>query len=1651
MTQMLHDKKDSSGLATALDYCRNLPVRPDRSIPRDHLIEEIKRALDGASTAVLIVGEALTGKSEVLADLYRREPDDSIGIFLGADTFFRSKEYVRLVVAEQISWIVDRKPLVEDAVSEDLYRRLLYRLQKHSRRNKITWLVDGLSSAQSSDSHGIRDLLALLPLGAREFNFVLSAESDIADQMKACHRPPKVMDMMLVSPDEARNYLSDLLSDDKDIQEVRTLCRSSVGRISMVRSFLLDGSSLETLLDRRNGSLESLFELEWGKIPSTPEVHGTIAIVLFSDRPITVGEIALQLQLEEGIVQSQIAASRILSTAATTQGAVVSMSSRAHRRFAATKLASLEEGVRRASIERLLSAADAKETVRYLPAQLVKAGRHAELLERLDPKHFLRLLEIEQTLRSLRRHADFGREAARQLGQLHTEVAFSLMSSLVTGLTLAVGRVQQIEALTGLGLHEIALEIAATAPTAEEKLHQLARAANGLDAKDYPISEGIRAQLKQLAEEVGGEALGELGIDIACDLLSVDVKLAESFLRRVVDGSVRLVSEGASLEAAPHGLHGTDASQKDTSKSAKRDSLEIPPHKQSQFWRQSRRRFRRIKAEQLLRSLKDEPPAFAMSLCTMWLHGNKGSKDCAKVADAALDSMLADTSRTPRIQDLVEIGRILPSLNDASESENLCGRLETQYRVLGHHGTSVDSVRLRMQLHRARYASRPQTTELDLIDLFVEVQSLGELSTRATCWAWMLVHLSAFKNVEQLESTTELPTLTSRELQRTMEELLASAADHFKVSNDALHALNRFNPELALEFISQLNTVRSRDAAYEAFVRDLVPRHSKNGKLIVRALSLIEEDLKRHRTTVNALSAIRWLKEEEGSEDPIDPELLEIWRNIDVDLFRFHAAVITMAYQVEAGRHDRAFELRRAADAIWSAIPDGSAKVELGYMAARVLANADRVTATQWIEKTESLVSTARVGSEAAINALYYSVRLATRMLPMTVVVQGKEQSYEAIRRLEMLISSIPVPELQVSIWTGLAIRLHFAGHLPLAKDVVDRQLAPILNRDYENNKSLQDLLVSEAAPALYLVHQSSAVFRVDSMRSEFAKDEARRNVFVTLLKKCPHWEPYPIDREIEYSLDQNTVSDLLAIIRQIKTDSTFFGMLGDLCRSLAADQNRTRLQRNMVLESLRALEETVSATLPDSRNIKHDGYVVVSSALIQFARSKVQRDSASAVTKNWESLYSRARAVPNVADRAVVTAIVGVNAHVVPQSAVKSWLQDVRKDLSEIPAAHDKLDRFEWIAKIVQQRDKVAARTLISDAIKLSSYQRPEDDVVKQQQRLLDFAHVIDPRLANDLVETFDADEARKVSLRKQLETSTKRKALASKPDALEVAELDDEQLVEICRGNLGSLMAGRINARPMEEFRELSGRARTMTIEESMPIWEWIVENSVRIQNPGARGADVSSIKLFEATCRIAEIAQGLVGQLAGRLPDTLSKDAGSTIFRAGDRDAFIARVAEWAAGHDGQTIWISDPYFAPSDLEFLRVLHQAAPNAQFRILTSKGHMKNSKIEAPEDSFLDAWQDRFDIEPPTTQIGVVGFGTGGTHPIHDRWVVSTSSGLRLGSSINSIGLTRVSEVSELAPVDAADRVTEIDSYFNSPARLHAGERLSVSYFNLH
>ena len=172
---------------------------------------------------------------------------------------------------------------------------------------------------------------------------------------------------------------------------------------------------------------------------------------------------------------------------------------------------------------------------------------------------------------------------------------------------------------------------------------------------------------------------------------------------------------------------------------------------------------------------------------------------------------------------------------------------------------------------------------------------------------------------------------------------------------------------------------------------------------------------------------------------------------------------------------------------------------------------------------------------------------------------------------------------------------------------------------------------------------------------------------------------------------------------------------------------------------------------------------------------------------------------------------------------------------------------------------------------------------------------------------------------------------------------------------------------------------------------------------------------------------------------------------LVRTGERDKVFARIKEWALNAKG-FIKISDPFFGCEELEMILLIREINPSIPIYILTSKKHQLEQKYQTPlDDSYQTYWRMKVSYNAPgDVTIIIIGVESQMDSPIHDRWWLSEQSGLRFGTSANSIGITKIAEISEFSESEVQERLTEIDIYIYKKAKDFGGNKIRYLEFNL-
>lgn len=1313
----------------------------------------------------------------------RRNTDSSVGVFLlPGDAYFYSPEYARLVLAEQIHWIVKGHAANFDVVDEHVYTKLLHQLQKKAKKGPITFVIDGLAQKGQPEYRLNSEILQLLPKSQPDFRFLITGSSSLEEDVRKINGSLKVVSLIEVAIEEATEFFSDIPKlSAKDISDIRRFCGGSVGQMSKFKGLIENHQlSVESMLAGQGGGLDDLMALEWKALESDEKLEKILAFLCFANRQISLNKISEMIGVDlEGM---SIAISKCAFVEVEGELKNCSIRSTAQKNFLRKKLHKYESEIQDLYLADLLRNPESNDSVLYLPNQLMLLGKHEDLVSRLDVNHFCRLLKSQRSLRALKFNSDLGLAASRALNDEAGLARFALSGSVIGGLTFSGGSQSRIEALIRLGAVESAVELAFSSPTNEERLQLLAATGKALFDEKLHINHEVKQEIKRLIELVSAEALGPLAIDIACDLIVVDLEVAFDLFNKA--NSLRNEAE----------KNNSDLIQEDRQKKGDDNEIEESSvhHLKLRMSQRHHQRFSealgqlvdRTSFEQISRRVtQDNDGSSDLVFLKEWIERRKRDPDAWKVANMALDLMLKDLARAPRADDLRAIAVVLPYITDQNEAEKLTKRIEALVETDLFLGTTVESVRLQMLLQRAKYVSFPAEAELAILDLFLNIEKLEDISTQVSCLSWMLYALQRFDGVDELERKTSLLSQTTSVLLRGIDQLLDSSADHFNAVKGAIFALAKANVQMAMDLAGRLNTEERRDSAFALLAHEFFKNRvfTDNPGAVITCIERISDENTKSIAIIFGLYKIADFSSKE-SMACCNSGIVSLWKKLRVANYRFQACSYALQIQLQtAAPRESIEELKEHLNLLWPSILVDWVKSNLAYCLVRDIAKVDREFSEMWLQKVVEEEKIACAPTEQYAEVLRLVASLAVRGYSY-VADDTSDLTENNFKKVDQLIASLAIPQDKIILWCDLGIRLFYSGKKELARMICVDRVESILSEQYLYNEYVKDLMIADAAPFLFTMHQALANFHINKIRSQVRKDIAISDVCYSLLRKKSSSDVYKTTDNDEHDIDSNVATSVISLVENVKTDWVIFDLVKVAANSLTSKRNESRIRRPQVIDFLNSLEIVVRKKLPEENNIKHDGFKISSLSQIYKARSAVSGGLVNVGA--WESLYRDARSISNVADRSIATAFVAVAAKNKILSIDQNWIAEVKADAQLIPTMIDRIDRYVWLAQIMESAEKSQALILAKNGMELSVQLDKDVDAYSRQKRILDLVYNIDPDAVDKYIDLADRDPARKDN-KKSLQDRAK--LIKSQKDAAEApAEMDfsihsNEDLAEL------------------------------------------------------------------------------------------------------------------------------------------------------------------------------------------------------------------------------------------------------------------------------
>ena len=1031
-----------------------------------------------------------------------------------------------------------------------------------------------------------------------------------------------------------------------------------------------------------------------------------------------------------------------------------------------------------------------------------------------------------------------------------------------------------------------------------------------------------------------------------------------------------------------------------------------------------------------------------------WLSQNPFAPDAMNVAEQALQDAIGITEFTPNATFYREITTPFASTSNAPLRNELLDTIDGQQLVIQSKGPIVDYVRLQLQLAHCNLVDDELERAVSrLEDLYFEViEPLSELEVRITCLAWFSAELKHIDPTQRLVGPFPIDEIIEDDMEITLNGVLTEGAFQFTVLSNALSALSLYRPDAAISMAGRLNTSKRRQEAYFHIVHSICKADTivPVRETVCELLHLLKPGI--HRNIALEEVAERFSLDYSNKQRPIeDIELYYDELTLSTDPSITAQCLANMVVSISESS-DNTKIVTVMSGRLINEFYNIGAPVDRYRMACQLVAElkpacpklADKVF--EYLKNTSGHQHIPR----NIEHGIFYVFDLLVKSL--SALARSGLLRIEDVRRVCTLIHDFNNLQMQVRLFSTLAFYLWRTKASETLSIVLDDYLWPVINGLSSDDPALTYTAWIAAYPAIWLEDRDRARNAVSAFPAD-VRDDCTTTLIFCLLRGEPTDEPFDDDaRNIRSKLTYYDLRNLMQLADESENDSIISIMFEWIADELTDSQEEIRLSREQRADISQRMLDIANTKFPMKSGIQHAGYQV----LCQCQSLRIHGH----VGVDWPKLIRQAERIENVADRIYVLAHITSYLPGKLRKERNRILSIVEHNIDDLRVQEDQFQRYCTLSDLLSKRDRPAAKGVVEKAFRTTLKKSTRRDANKESH-LVELAYRLDPDLPMNLGLLYDSDPARakfKERTEKQLERYKLKKDLGDYRSQINLREIrNDSNLASAAWRALGTLNCGRMIATDMARVRQMLISASRFPLKTSYPMYSWALSN-VMIKYATTPVAAAYVRDMFEGVLRSAKFILEMSGPETGigfePVWQDLSDDSSQIVIESGEREKALRFLREWFEEYADESITIVDPYFGMSDLHLLLQIVEVNPWLKVHIVTGRLH-QNDKESSLAEAYAQAWRGQCDHSPPETDIMIVGTVTSGAAPFHDRWILSKSAGLHLGSSVNSLG-SRDSVITRLRGGELERTRRLIEKYLARQIREVNGERISYELFEL-
>ncbi len=1641
-------------------YSQNFPKKVDKEIIRDNIITTIKNQLENADI-VIINGDEEIGKTTFMSQFANNNYENTISCFLRPiNQFSTNLENIIYNFLAQIHWIINHKEIPEDIIPNLETLSHYFNLLNRKSRNKIVYyiIIDGLEDIDDKNSYLLKELFNVLPFGYSIFKFLFSDNNNKIEQNFLCnllHKERlacKSYPFSGFSLDELLKYFEENGLSIEQASEILKITNGLPGRIKNINQILKQGKTIDSILQNID-NYSDILEYQLNGIDSNDsDLITLIALVSLEEKEYTVKEVSLFLNISIEKIKEYINKFTFWEI----DFDKIVFKSSTLKKYIKNKYSDYKTKIDEAIIQFLISNPNDISSIIELPKRYEKIKRFEDILSILTEDNFKKIIEQKESLSFVEEQTEVGVTAAFKLNKYTDLFKLSLLKSCITEIKQTYIWETEIEAKIELKDFNNAYRLVQQTILKEDKFRLLVFLAKKKKEKGLIIEQEILDLIKVLYQQINPKYYQDTDeiIEIAINLLYTFPEYAIELLDKT-SGINTSATKDIGFASLIILLKKIRKSQDDETNNEKETinniSSRIKDPKIKNLANAFSYLFDDDNIENFITQINEITDLDErLQIIRIYLSENPKQKNVDKLIYYALDILLKGSVDIPiNASILEELSISMPHIDNLQILSDLINKFDTYKSISKERGPTIKHIRFLLHLASSELKINFTKAQLRFYEISFDIDKINDLGLKTEALSILFSTIKRFDKESKLENSDNFESTIYDNIDKNYNKLLIESAEHYKITKRILKEICRVIPIESFNFINKINTKHRREnsllTGLKAYLRNEFSEISftiinKYYKQItdpkIKNIAIIEifEKFKKYKTDTlvdhsDIISYFDKIKDFITNKDKCYAYILIL-------------SIINNSSQ----KNDYLDNKYNEIITFWDNLESKFDKIDYGFKFSSCFLNINKLWAKEFHDKSEKEKESLELDSPISLRIYYNCLKLSIKAF-IGIFKNGISKE-EDVNILIEYIKFLPSKTKQIKLISNLLIRIYDPSNKILFNKLFEEQIKPfisiILKNDDNYSRSEKINIIFNISIITYLYHKDLCMellkLPILTSYSDFCYD----NICDYLITKRIDDEPYKFNEKL-YKIKFEDALSVIELLNKISTDHLINERINELyyCQK---NHSFTREQLPIICENITKL---INNKFPDINNIKHQGYVILSKAyLYKLDKRKVEKD--------WIDLVDEANKIPNISDKSLVLSIL---ASLIPEGCKiitkNTLLNDALKYVENISSYESRVARYNDIKSIIKDVNLNECKESLKKAIN-DSINENNTDLYNYQKSIIDFAYDFDEKFAEDLLKIIDNDPARKIissKLEEHLETLKLNKDL--KDNKLNNETYEIKQLSKVSEMFLASLNSDKANPKHIEKLSNWLISAHNFPIYETYNIYSAYLENACyRVQG---QHSSIQFLKpFFDYTIKIIQLVKVLAIKSKNKKISykdiIITSSSNHLIVNPGDKEKALDFIRSWINNNVNDYIKICDPYFTSEDILLIKEISHIKPNIKIQLLS---HFENGNLQDIISDYKNKWKEISDENPPDVSIVMVGYKLSGKcqflSPNHDRWYITGNSGLRVGTSFNSLGITQNSEISIMSSSEAKDiEVKIIDKYLNREESFHNSEKLTYFMFDL-